>query len=191
MSNESRREFLIAGIALWRAASLRAQQERKVQPKNSHEAGGLVFLDARQRDILRRLMDRIVPADERSSGAIGAKVDEYIDFVLQHADTTFQNAWREGLDRYGAAIGAKEGPPIDAFLTEQARGEFSPRTDDERFFVYLKTAVAEGFYTSQEGISKELGYKGMSFEMDFPGCTHAKHEAPADYQPLLRSIKKV
>jgi hypothetical protein len=131
-----------------------------------------------------------VPADERSSGAIGAKVDEYIDFVLQHADATFQTAWREGLDRFGEAIGSKAAPAIDAFLAEQARGEFSPRTDDERFFVYLKTAVAEGFYTSQEGIVKELGYKGMSFEMDFPGCTHAEHEAPADYRPLLRSIGK-
>ncbi len=191
MSGESRREFLIAGIGLWQAASLRAQQERSARPESSQQGKGLVFLDAHRRDILRRLMDRIVPADERSAGAVGARVDEYIDFVLQHADGTFQNAWWEGLDRYGMAIGTQEGPAIDAFLAEEARGEFSPRTDDERFFVYLKTAVAEGFYTSQEGISKELGYEGMSFEMDFPGCTHTEHQAPADYRPLLRSMKKV
>lgn len=190
MSNESRREFLIAGIALWRAASLRAQQEREVQPKKSYEESGLVFLDARQHDILRRLMDRIVPADERSSGAIGARVDEYIDFVLRHADAKFQSTWRKGLDRFGEAIGPKQGAAIDSFLAEQARGEFSPRTDDERFFVYLKTAVAEGFYTSQEGIDNELGYKGMSFEMDFPGCTHAEHIVPVDYKPLLHTITK-
>jgi Gluconate 2-dehydrogenase subunit 3 len=191
MSSESRRRFLIAGIALWRTASLRARQARQMQPQYSHEEGGLVFLDARRRDILRRLMDRIVPADERSSGAIGAKVDEYVDFVLQHADAKFQNTWRQGLDRFGEAIGSKQGPTIDAFLAKEARGEFSPRTDDERFFVYLKTAVAEGFYTSQEGIDKELGYQGMTFEMDFPGCTHAEHNAPADYKPLLRAIEKV
>lgn len=190
MSGESRREFLIAGIALWQAASLRARQARQIQGNNRNEESGLVFLDARRRDILRRLMDRIVPADERSSGAIGARVDEYIDFVLQYADAKFQAAWREGLDRFGKAIGSKRGPAIDSVLAEQARGEFSPRTGDERFFVYLKTAVAEGFYTSREGIEKELEYKGMSFEMDFPGCTHREHETPADYKPLLRAIEK-
>lgn len=191
MSNESRREFLIAGVALWQAASLRAQEARQDRPKGAHKEGGLVFLDARRRDILKRLMDRIVPADERSGGAVGAGVDEYIDFVLQQADAKFQSVWREGLDRFGEAIGSERGSKIDGFLAEQARGEFSPRTDDERFFVYLKTAVAEGFYTSQEGIEKELRYKGMSFEMDFPGCTHAEHSAPADYKPMLRAIEKV
>ncbi len=190
MTDESRREFLIAGIGLWQAASSRAQEERQKKGKSSQQEGGLVFLNAHRRDILTRLMDRIVPADERSTGAVGAKVDEYIDFVLQHADANFQNAWREGLDRFGVAIGSKTGAAIDAILAEQARNEFSPRTEDERFFVYLKTAVTEGFYTSQEGISKELGYKGMGFDMDFPGCTHAEHEVPADYRPLLRSIKR-
>jgi hypothetical protein len=144
MSGESRREFLIAGIGLWQAASLCAQQERQKNGKSSQQESGLVFLDAGRRNILRRLMDRIVPADERSTGAVGARVDEYIDFVLQHADATFRHTWREGLDRYGTAIGDKEGPAIDAFLAEQARNEFSPRTDDERFFVYLKTAVRGG-----------------------------------------------
>src|SRR5581483_3803597 len=135
-TGESRREFLIAGIALWQAASPRARQTRQVQNKSPQQENGLVFLDARRRDIVRLLMDRIVPADERSAGAAGAKVDEYIDFVLQHADANFQNAWWEGLDRFGQAIGSKEGPAIDAFLAEQARGEFSPRTTNERFFVY-------------------------------------------------------
>lgn len=135
-------------------------------------------------------MDRIVPADTLSAGAIGAHVDEYIDFVLVHADPTFQNAWREGLDRFGTAIESEDNAGIDNFLAKQAQGEFAPRTDDERFFVYLKTAVAEGFYTSAEGIEKELGYKGMTYEMDQLGCTHPHHEVPANYKPLLRSLEK-
>ncbi len=188
--SESRREFMVTAAGLWQAASLRAKQQRQANPATSKQDKGLLFLDTRRREILRRLMDRIVPADGRSTGAIGAKVDEYIDFVLVHADANFQNAWRTGLDRFGMAIESREGPGIDAFLAQQARGEFSPRTDDERFFVYLKTAVAEGFYTSEEGISKELGYEGMTFEMDFPGCTHPEHKAPAGYKPLLRSLEK-
>ena len=49
----------------------------------------------------------------------------------------------------------------------------------------LKGAVAEGFYTSREGIQRELGYQGLGFLREFPGCAHDTHEAPADYKPRL------
>jgi hypothetical protein len=177
-------------MALWQAASLRAGQQRQPHRAASRQEDGLVFLNPRRREVLRLLMDSIVPADNRSAGAAGAQVDEYIDFVLYHADPELQEIWRRGLDRYGSDIQSENAAGIDAFLTRQAGAEFSPQTEDERFFVYLKTAVTEGFYTSEEGISKELGYKGMTFEMDFRGCTHGGHEVPAGYRPLLRSAEK-
>jgi Gluconate 2-dehydrogenase subunit 3 len=186
----SRREFLAAAIALWQAASLRAQQQRQATFVTPQHGGTLLFLDIPRRDVLRRLMDCVVPADERSAGAVGAHVDEYIDFVLFHADSKLQDIWRRGLDRYGEAIQSENAAGIDAFLARQARSEFSPQTEEEQFFVYLKTAITEGFYTSEEGISRELGYKGMSFELDFPGCTHKEHKVPAGYKPLLRSAEK-
>ena len=49
----------------------------------------------------------------------------------------------------------------------------------------VKGAVVESFYTSEEGINKELGYQGMAFLVNFDGCTHASHATPADYQPLI------
>lgn len=186
MTRESRREFLAVVIGLWQAASLRAQQQRKFATGSKQEQV-VTFLSPRQREILRRLMDRIVPGDDRSTGAMGARVDEYIDFVLVHGKPMLQEAWRRGLDRYGAAITGKDAAAIDEFLAQQARGEFAAHIENERFFVYLKTAVTEGFYTSEEGITKELGYRGMTFQMDFPGCTDAEHKAPAGYKPLLRS----
>jgi hypothetical protein len=189
MTYLERREFLAVAVSLWKVASLRAQQDLRAD-SSSRKYKDFIFFDEHRRDILRRLMDRMVPPDERSAGAAGAEVDKYIDFVLAHADPALQKAWREGLDRFGLAIGSKEGPGIDAFLSEQAAGEFSPRTDDEGFFVYLKTAVTEGFFTSREGIEKELGYKGMTFEMDFPGCTHPEHTVPSGYKPLLRAVEK-
>lgn len=190
MKGESRREFLVAAMALWQAASLRAQQQRRINTASPPQVKGFLFLDPRRREILRQVMARIVPADERSTGAVGAEVDEYIDFVLYNGNPTLQGIWRKGLDRYGVAIQFKADDAIDEFLAVQSRHEFSPRTEDDEFFVYLKTAVAEGFYTSEEGISKELGYEGMTFEMNFPGCTHAEHRVPADYKPLLRSVEE-
>lgn len=189
MSGKTRRDFLLVTIGLWQAASLRAQQKHDAATKtNTRELA--TFLSSDQRQVLRRLMDRIVPGDNRSTGALGAKVDEYIDFVLLHADPVLQETWWRGLDRYGEAIAGKGADAIDEFLSEQAEREFSPSTEEEKFFVYLKTAVTEGFYTSEEGISNELRYKGMAFQLDFPGCTHAEHKVPSGYRPLLRSFEK-
>ena len=188
MTGESRRDFLAAVIGLWHAAALRAQEQSRGIGSTLKQERSATFLNERERETLCKLMDRIVPADERSSGALGARVDEYVDFVLLHADQSLQDAWRKGLEGFGSAISGRDAAGIDDFLAEQARREFTAQTANERFFVYLKTAVTEGFYTSQEGIAKELGYEGMTFLMDFPGCTHPEHKAPAGYKPLLRSF---
>jgi hypothetical protein len=184
---ESRRTFLFAVVGLWQAASARAQLHSKANGRDP----GLVFLTPAQHELLLRLIDRFVPADERSAGAVGAKLDEYIDFVLLHADPTMQSSWRKGLTNYAVHLKSKPAAEIDEFLATQARSEFSPETEDDRFFVLLKVAVTEGFYTSEEGIVKELGYKGMTHDMDAAGCTHAAHKIPADYKPLLRSAQQL
>jgi hypothetical protein len=183
MNDESRRQFFLSAIGMWQTASFLAQKQAPLRSSSSRAPS---FLDDSGRKILRRLMSRIIPADERSGGASSARVDEYIDFVLTHADPALQNVWRKGLDDYGMAIESASDTGIDAFLAHQAQNEFSPTNMREQFFVHLKTAVTEGFYTSQEAISKELGYQGMTFQMDFIGCTHPDHKAPPDYKPLLR-----
>jgi hypothetical protein len=34
----------------------------------------------------------------------------------------------------------------------------------------------EGFYTSRVGLVDVLGYKGLAFLSEFPGCTHPEHQ---------------
>ncbi len=148
-----------------------------------------VWLNKEQRETVRLLMSRIIPADERSPGALGAKVDEYIDFVLSHADAAVRNTWKQGLGDYRDGTEGKSDSEVDRFLENQARNEFSPTNDHETFFVILKAVVAEGFYTSEVGINQELGYKGISFLLDFPGCTHTTHRAPDNWHPILRQPK--
>jgi Gluconate 2-dehydrogenase subunit 3 len=189
---ESRRDFLIMAVALWQGASARAQEHRHAASGSAAAATPyrFVFLDPGERRTLRLVMDRMVPADERSAGAVGARVDEYVDFVLAHADHATCAIWRNGLGRYGRALRGKAPGAIDRFLNKQSGGEFVPRSEDEQFFVLLKTAVTEGFYTSEEGILKELGYQGMAFELDFPGCPHEEHSIPPDYKPMLRQTEE-
>lgn len=185
---QSRREFVSAAAILWQAAVARAQHSHPAATTAPHH---FAFFTSEERDTLRHLMARIVPADERSGGALAADVDAYIDFILQHADKDLQQIWRNGLAAYGTAIRSKSDDGIDAFLSAQSRNEFAPKTDGEKFFVVLKATVTEGFYTSEIGINQELGYQGMAFLLDFPGCTHAEHKAPSTYQPLLRQQEEL
>ena len=178
----SRRDFATVAAALWAEAVASAQhqhQQAELAPQVA-AAAAPVFFTAAERAALDRLTALVVPADERSGGAGAATVTQYIETVVFHAQKPLQTAWRNGLRPY---LGAAD--PL-ALLTEASRNEFRPRTVAERFFVLLKDACVEGFYTSREGIVKELGYKGYTFLREFPGAEPAELRPPAGYQPLLR-----
>jgi Gluconate 2-dehydrogenase subunit 3 len=180
----SRREFL-ACLVLWRQALLVAQSHAHPAPTQAAPYR-LAFFTASEARVLAALAARIVPADERSGGAAAARVEEYVDFILNHGSADLQRFWRESLARITPRVNGRSPEEIDVFLTELARNEFAPKNRDDAFFVALKEAVVDGFYTSEEGIRKELGYIGNAFLHEFPGCTHATHETPAGYRPLLK-----
>jgi hypothetical protein len=180
----TRREFLVA-VALWRQALLVAQSH--VHPASPASAPyRLAFFTVDEAGVLAAVAGRIIPADERSGGAAEARVEEYIDFILSHGAADLQRFWRESLARIAPRVKGRSPEEIDAFLTELAHNEFAPKNKDDEFFVALKEAVVDGFYTSEEGVRKELGYIGNGFLHEFPGCTHATHETPAGYRPLLK-----
>ncbi len=47
---------------------------------------------------------------------------------------------------------------------------------EERFFVAVKKATIDGYYTSAIGIHKELEYQGNAALLDFKGCAHEEHK---------------
>ena len=61
-------------------------------------------------------------------------------------------------------------------LTEISKNERSPQTVEEKFFRTIKYATADGYYTSEIGIHKELHYKGNAYLKEFIGCTHPEHQ---------------
>lgn len=189
--SSSRREFVLTTAALWQAAVLHAHEHsHSSEPAHVAAPYTFSFFNEEQKETLRLMMARIIPADERSPGAVGAKVDEYIDFILIHADPQVQQTWKLGLARYRAATAGKSAAEVESFLEKQALHEFGPTNEDETFFVILKAVLTEGFYTSEVGINQELGYKGMTFLMDFRGCTHSSHHVPEDWHPILRQLKE-
>jgi hypothetical protein len=104
-----------------------------------------------------------------------------MDFVLASAAPSLQRSWRNGLARFARQ------PDAFALLSRLAPHEFAPRSRDEHLFVLLKAAVTTAFYTSEEGILKELSYQGMGFLREFPGDPGQPFTVPPGYKPLLRA----
>jgi len=47
------------------------------------------------------------------------------------------------------------------------------------FFRAIKSMTITGYYTSEVGMKQELGDDGQVFFLEFKGCTHPEHGAPA------------
>jgi hypothetical protein len=58
--------------------------------------------------------------------------------------------------------------------TEQVSTLEALENSGDRFVLWLKQCVIDGFYTSKEGL-KELDYQGNSFHSESPGCHHSGH----------------
>ena len=138
------------------------------------------IFSAAEKEILREVALVMIPADERSPGGAAPEVIDYIDRVVASGAPPLVAAWRRGLQRL------QQSPDREATLRKWSRNEFRPRTADERFFVLLKSALVEGFYTSEAGIRGELGYQGMGHVMEFPDFTQIRAVRIAGYRPRLQ-----
>lgn len=182
----SRRAFVTTLAALWaEAVSLAQHQHGTSTPAKPAAPHQFTFFSPAEVATLQTLAARIVPADERSGGATAAKVEDYLDFILAHAKPELAALWHTGLASYAPQISGQSPARIDTFLEKNCKREFSPQTADEKFFVALKSGVTEAFYSSREGIEKELRYQGMGFSRTFPGYQGEPLVAPPNYRPLI------
>jgi hypothetical protein len=97
------------------------------------------------------LVDLIIPRTD-TPGASDAHVPEFIDRKLS-LDAALKGRFLSGLRAF------------DGVLTEE-----------NPFCVLLKNLTIDGYYTSKEGLTRELGWHGNTFLAEFKGCTHADHE---------------
>lgn len=141
------------------------------------------FFSRSQFALLDNLSDLILPADEHSPGASAAGVSRYIDVVVADAPTATQELWQSGLEafagiarqRFGSDFGDCDAGQQGAILADLATAEGDPNSAAERFFVLVKQATIDGYYTSEVGIRDELRYAGNTAVDEFAGCTHAEH----------------
>jgi hypothetical protein len=143
----------------------------------------LAFLTSAEYAAVDVLCEIIIPADERSPGARGARVADYIDLLLSESTPETQQHWRAGLTALDAAAKTRSNQPFVqlgeadtiAILTGLARNEDRPGTPLEQFFKDAKEATIRGYYTSEIGIHRELQYQGNQVLAEFVGCTHPEH----------------
>jgi len=128
------------------------------------------FLTPPEHALLQDLMDIILPADEHSPGARAARTADFGDWMLAHSSAAVQRRWREDLKWAAAQASAAEA------IAGMAVNESNPTTEAERFFVRLKSMTVDGFYTSEIGLQKDLGYVGNQYLVKYEGCTHPDHQ---------------
>jgi hypothetical protein len=97
------------------------------------------------------LVDLIIPRTD-TPGASDAHVPEFIDRKLS-LDAALKERFLSGLRGFDGVL-----------------------TAENPFCVLLKNLTIDGYYTSKEGLTQELGWHGNTFLAEFKGCTHADHE---------------
>jgi hypothetical protein len=192
MDTVSRRDALkafVASVAAIGAPALSESAWDQALSVRAHAAqapaAGLRFLTAAQHRTVDVLSELIIPTDSHSPGASAAKVADFIDLLLSGATGDDQAIWNKGLPALDAAATERFGRPFAdcaadrqlTLLTEMSRNESNPTTPLEHLFVQVKERTIQGYYTSEIGIHKELGYKGNQFLNEFVGCTHPEHGA--------------
>jgi len=98
------------------------------------------------------LVDLIIPRTD-TPGATDAHVPEFIDRKLS-LDAALKERFLAGLRSFDGDL-----------------------KDSDPFSKLLKGLTVDGYYTSKEGLTQELGWHGNTFLAEFEGCTHPEHQS--------------
>ncbi len=122
---------------------------------------------------LRSFTEILIPTDD-TPGAREAKCAQFIDFLLQASEETTQAHWRRALQALKEAGFHAADPARRLEIVSEMDGS----AQHPAYFAYrlIKQQTTFAFYTSQEGTIQTLDYKGNSFNVTFPACTHPEHQ---------------
>jgi hypothetical protein len=146
--------------------------------KQAAEAYRYLYFRSKQLGTLEALTEIIIPADEHSPGAKEARVVEYIDTIVADAPESVKRQWDIGLvlannmaqNSFGKPYRECSAPEQIAIMSEFAGVENGRDTPEEKFFMMLKRATIDGYYTSKIGIHQDLQYEGNTALSAFPSC---------------------
>ena len=141
------------------------------------------FFSTDEFETISRITELIIPTTD-TPGAIGAGVPKYIDGVVS-ANSEHKKRFREGLawlDRESSRRFRKTFVKLTEAQQVKLLTPLSENLDSgrklgtgERFFAMVKNMTADGYYTSQIGLVRELGYSGNTALDTFPSCEIPEH----------------
>ncbi len=162
-------ESVQQAVALARDAHQAAAAGAAYEPK---------LFTAHEWDTVKILVDLILPADERSGGAVDAGVPEFMDFMCED-DADLRTPVRGGLAwldheceaRFGKVFVACAEAERTAVLDDIAwPKKASPaHSQGVAFFNSFRDFTASGFFSSKLGV-QDLGYVGNTFVAAWNGC---------------------
>jgi len=136
------------------------------------------FFTPAEYQTVRVLSDLIIPADERSGGAIDAGVPEFMDFTMVDQPAR-QVAMRGGLAwldlecqrRFDKTfVGASDSDRHAVLRDIATYGDLKPGlTHGQAFFRSFRDLTATGFWTTKIGFA-DLGYMGNTVVAKWDGC---------------------
>ena len=153
------------------------KQEKAQTPAGEYKPK---FFPPHQYATLRSLCDAIIPADEKSGGAIQAGAPEFIDLLTSEnkeyqLDLGGGLMWLDGFcsDRFGnpylSCTTEQKTQVLDLIAYRKNALSDPSLSQGVEFFAFLRNLTTDGFYSSEIGIA-DLEYIGNTFVREFPGC---------------------
>ena len=142
-------------------------------------------LNPRQNETITTLTELIIPQTE-TPGAKAARVNRFIDAVLQQAKPADRDSFLRGLawmdersrtqfrTDFVAATPAQQTELLTTL--SKSDGETAELRAGVQFFRAIKSMTIDGYYTSEIGLRQELGDNGQLFLPQFAGCDHPDHQ---------------
>ena len=131
------------------------------------------FLTAAELAWLASITEAIIPRTD-TPGALDAGVPAFIDRRLS-ASPQLADAFRAGMKAFDAAAQSRFGAAFPA-LTVTQQLELLNESAEDPFVRMIKGMTVDGYYSSKEGLSQELGWHGNTYLTEFKGCTHPEHQ---------------
>jgi hypothetical protein len=178
------RAAALPGGAEFMAAWLKAQEPHHVVNSAAPPEPPLLknyqpkFFSPEDFEALQAFTVILIPTDD-TPGAKEAYCAHYIDFLMNASDgMPVQKQWRDAL----AALKTSGFHAADAkgraeLVAAMAKPEVDRAAKHPAFDAYrlIKRQNAFAFYTSRVGMIETLDYKGNSYNLVFPACTHPEH----------------
>jgi hypothetical protein len=137
------------------------------------------FFSQEDFEALQAFTEILIPTDD-TPGAKEAHCAHYIDFLMTASEgMPVQKQWHDALAALkGSGFHAADAKGRADIVAAMAKPELDHNATHPAFSAYrlIKQQNAFAFYTSRAGLIETLEYKGNSYNLVFPACTHPEHQ---------------